>query len=135
MLQDAGFPLHDEKAADGYRGLRRLSPEFLANLPLKLTLAEVAALGMSRDLLAPLGWIAFEDIAAVLPGGAPGLAQEPCQWSLTITEREPTPALKVPFLGSSPIAGVTVPVTVPADNPIEQHDRRHAIATGSLVHR
>ena len=55
VLQDAGFPLYDEKAADGYRALWRLSPEFRANLPLKLTLAEIAALVMSRDLLAPLG--------------------------------------------------------------------------------
>ena len=74
VLQDAGFPLYDEKAADGYRGLWRLSPGFLANLPLKLTLAEIAALVMSRDLLAPLGASvlgpsvssAFEKIAHVL---------------------------------------------------------------------
>ncbi len=74
VLQDAGFPLYDEKAADGYRGLWRLSPEFRANLPLKMTLAEIAALVMSRDLLAPLGasalgpsvGAAFEKISRVL---------------------------------------------------------------------
>jgi predicted DNA-binding transcriptional regulator YafY len=74
VLQDAGFPLFDEKAADGYRGLWRLSPEFRANLPLKLTLAEMAALVMSRDLLASLGAsalgpsisAAFEKLSRVL---------------------------------------------------------------------
>jgi predicted DNA-binding transcriptional regulator YafY len=74
VLQEAGFPLYDEKAADGNRGLWRLSPNFRAGLPLKLTLAEIAALVMSRDLLAPLGasalgpavGAAFEKISHIL---------------------------------------------------------------------
>jgi predicted DNA-binding transcriptional regulator YafY len=74
VLQDAGFPLYDEKAADGYRGLWRLSPEFCVSVPLKLTLAEIAALVMSRDLRASLGTgvlgpsvgAAFEKISRVL---------------------------------------------------------------------
>jgi predicted DNA-binding transcriptional regulator YafY len=36
VLQDAGFPLYDEKADDGSRGLWRLSPAFRAS-PASLT--------------------------------------------------------------------------------------------------
>lgn len=74
VLQDASFPIYDERAADGPRGVWRVTPGFKAQLPLKLTLAEVAALLMSRDLLAPLGagvlgpsvGAAFEKIGGLL---------------------------------------------------------------------
>jgi predicted DNA-binding transcriptional regulator YafY len=74
VLEDAGFPLSSERAADGRRGVFRLDPAFRARLPLKLTLSELAALLMSRQLLAPLGVSvlgpavssAFDKIAAVL---------------------------------------------------------------------
>jgi predicted DNA-binding transcriptional regulator YafY len=55
VLQDAGFPIYDDKAPDGRRGLWRIDDEFKARLPLKLSLAELAALLMSRDLLQPNG--------------------------------------------------------------------------------
>lgn len=54
-LQQAGFPLYDDKAADGRRSLWKLEEQFTLGLPVKLTLAETAALVMSRDLLAPAG--------------------------------------------------------------------------------
>ena len=54
-LQQAGFPLYTEKASDGFRGLWRVTEDFKRALPLKLTLGELAALVMSRALLAPLG--------------------------------------------------------------------------------
>jgi len=55
VLEGAGFPIYDDKAPDGRRGLWRVTDEFKRRLPLKLTLAELAALVMSRELLAPLG--------------------------------------------------------------------------------
>ncbi|HET9488490.1 MAG TPA: transcriptional regulator [Methylomirabilota bacterium] len=55
VLEDAGFPIYDEPAPDGRRGLWRIDPAFKARLPVKLTLAELAALLMSRQVLAPLG--------------------------------------------------------------------------------
>jgi predicted DNA-binding transcriptional regulator YafY len=55
VLEDAGFPIYDVKAADGHRSAWRVEESFKRSLPLKLTLAELAALLMSRDLLAPLG--------------------------------------------------------------------------------
>jgi predicted DNA-binding transcriptional regulator YafY len=54
-LQKAGFPLYTERAADGNRGVWRVTEEFKRALPLKLTLGELAALLMSRHLLSPLG--------------------------------------------------------------------------------
>jgi predicted DNA-binding transcriptional regulator YafY len=74
VLQDAGFPVYDEPAPDGRRGLWRINPEFKARLPVKLSLSELAALLMSRRLLAPLGASvlgpavssAFDKIAGVL---------------------------------------------------------------------
>jgi predicted DNA-binding transcriptional regulator YafY len=54
-LQKAGFPLYDDKGADGRRSLWKLEEQFTLGLPLKLTLAETAALVMSRDLLRPAG--------------------------------------------------------------------------------
>jgi len=55
VLQQAGFPLYTERAADGNRGVWRVTEEFKRALPLKLTLGELAALLMSRHLLSPLG--------------------------------------------------------------------------------
>jgi predicted DNA-binding transcriptional regulator YafY len=54
-LQKAGFPLYTERAADGNRGVWRVTDDFKRALPLKLTLGELAALLMSRNLLSPLG--------------------------------------------------------------------------------
>jgi predicted DNA-binding transcriptional regulator YafY len=55
VLQDAGFPIYTERAADGHRMAWKVVESFRRNLPLKMTLAEVVALVMSRELLAPLG--------------------------------------------------------------------------------
>ncbi len=55
VLQTAGFPIYTERAADGNRGVWRVTEEFKRALPLKLTLGELVALLMSRDLLTPLG--------------------------------------------------------------------------------
>src|SRR2546430_1344848 len=55
VLQKAGFPLYTERAAEGNRGVWRVTEEFKRSLPLKLTLGELVALLMSRDLLTPLG--------------------------------------------------------------------------------
>jgi len=73
-LQDGGFPIFDARAADGHRSVWRVQEGFKTRLPLKLTLGELAALLMSRELLAPLGVSvlgssvdsAFEKIRAVL---------------------------------------------------------------------
>src|SRR4026209_1425979 len=54
-LQTAGFPLYDDKAADGRRSIWKLEDKFTLGLPVKLTLAETATLVMSRDLLRPAG--------------------------------------------------------------------------------
>jgi predicted DNA-binding transcriptional regulator YafY len=54
-LQTAGFPLTTDRAADGNRGIWRVTEGFKRALPLKLTLGELAALVMSRHLLSPLG--------------------------------------------------------------------------------
>jgi proteasome accessory factor B len=55
VLQDAGFPLTTDRAADGNRSVWRVTENFKRALPLKLTLGELVALLMSRDLLTPLG--------------------------------------------------------------------------------
>ena len=55
VLQTAGFPIYTERAADGNRGVWRVTEEFKRALPLKLNLGELVALLMSRDLLTPLG--------------------------------------------------------------------------------
>ena len=55
VLQKAGFPLYDDKGADGRRSLWKLEEQFTLGLPVKLSLAETAALVMSRDLLRPAG--------------------------------------------------------------------------------
>jgi predicted DNA-binding transcriptional regulator YafY len=55
VLQDSGLPVYSERAADGNRGVWRVTEEFKRALPLKLTLGELAALLMSRELLSPIG--------------------------------------------------------------------------------
>jgi predicted DNA-binding transcriptional regulator YafY len=55
VLERAGFPLYADKADDGPRSIWKLQEDFKAGLPVKLTLAETAALLMSRDLLRPAG--------------------------------------------------------------------------------
>lgn len=83
VLQDGGFPIYDEPAPDGRRGLWRVEDGFKAKLPLKLTLSEVAALVMSREFLAPLGaslpgpavTTAFEKIRGVLSRDAVALLE------------------------------------------------------------
>jgi predicted DNA-binding transcriptional regulator YafY len=74
VLEQAGFPLYDDKSGDGRRSLWKLEEKFMLGLPVKLTLAETAALLMSRDLLRPAGpqalgaavTSAFEKIGRVL---------------------------------------------------------------------
>lgn len=55
VLQHAGFPIFDERADDGRRSLWKVDEGFRLHLPLKLTLSELVALLMSRELLMPLG--------------------------------------------------------------------------------
>jgi predicted DNA-binding transcriptional regulator YafY len=55
VLQHAGFPIYNVKSADGHRSVWRVDESFKRGLPLKLSLSEIAALLMSRELLAPLG--------------------------------------------------------------------------------
>jgi predicted DNA-binding transcriptional regulator YafY len=73
VLQDAGFPIYDEAMGDGRRSVWRIQEAFKLRLPLKLSLAELAALLMSRELvmpgaagLGPAVGSAFEKIAGVL---------------------------------------------------------------------
>jgi predicted DNA-binding transcriptional regulator YafY len=75
VLQKAGFPIYDTKAADGRRGLWKIREEFKLKLPLRLSLAELAALVMSRSLLTATGGVgilgpavnsAFDRITSVL---------------------------------------------------------------------
>ena len=54
VLARAGLPIYDDKAGDGHRTVWRVTEEF-RRLPLKLSLAELLALLMSRDLLAAAG--------------------------------------------------------------------------------
>jgi predicted DNA-binding transcriptional regulator YafY len=55
VLERAGFPLYGDKAPDGRRSVLKVHEDFKTGLPVKLTLAETAALLMSRDLLRPAG--------------------------------------------------------------------------------
>jgi proteasome accessory factor B len=67
VLARAGFPIYDDKAVDGHRTVWRVTEEFRRRLPLKLGLAEVLALLMSRDLLAAAGASALgPDLASAL---------------------------------------------------------------------
>jgi len=100
-LQNAGFPIYDEKGADGRRSLWKLEEQFTLGLPVKLTIAETAALLMSRDLLRPtevgvLGAAvtsAFEKIGRVLSRDALRLLE---QMRETIGVRAVGPKLQVP---------------------------------------
>jgi predicted DNA-binding transcriptional regulator YafY len=42
VLEDAGFPIYDEPAADGRRSLWKIREDFKLRLPLKLLLSEIA---------------------------------------------------------------------------------------------
>src|SRR5262245_4667502 len=53
VLQAAGFPIRDERMADGRRSLWRIEEHFRKRLPLKLSLSEITAILMSRDLIGP----------------------------------------------------------------------------------
>ncbi len=83
-LEQAGFPLYDDKGGDGRRSLWKLDEKFTLGLPVKLTLAETAALLMSRDLLRPTGALplgsavtsAFEKIGRVLSRDAQRLLEQ-----------------------------------------------------------
>jgi len=83
-LEQAGFPLYDDKGGDGRRSLWKLEERFTLGLPVKLTLAETAALLMSRDLLRPAGaptlgaavTSAFEKIGRVLSRDARQLLEQ-----------------------------------------------------------
>jgi predicted DNA-binding transcriptional regulator YafY len=72
VLEDAGFPIYDDRHADGRRSVWRLRDDFRRRLPLKLTLSELTALLMSRALLGPAGAVglpveaAFDKIAGTL---------------------------------------------------------------------
>lgn len=100
-LQNAGFPIYDEKGADGRRSLWKLEEQFTLGLPVKLTIAETAALLMSRDLLRPtevgaLGAAvtsAFEKIGRVLSRDALRLLE---QMRETIGVRAVAPKLQAP---------------------------------------
>ena len=81
VLQEAGFPIYDEQGADGRRSVWRVDDAFKRRLPLKLSLAELAALLMSRALLMSSGagvlgpaiTGAVEKIGSVLSKDALGL--------------------------------------------------------------
>lgn len=72
VLQDAGFPIYDEANADGRRSVWKVAESFRRQLPLKLSLAELSALVMARELLLPAGVLdgaiasGFDKIAGVL---------------------------------------------------------------------
>ena len=73
VLQDAKFPIYTDRDADGRRSVWRLDEGFRLRLPLKLSLGELAALLMSRELVAsagaalgPSAHSAFERIGSVL---------------------------------------------------------------------
>jgi predicted DNA-binding transcriptional regulator YafY len=53
VLEDAGFPIYSDERGDGRRSIWKVSDAFRRRLPLKLSLAEVAALLMGRELLRP----------------------------------------------------------------------------------
>src|SRR5687767_5991796 len=55
VLERAGFPIYDEAQANGRRSVWKVQDSFRRQLPLKLSLAELAALLMSRELLVPAG--------------------------------------------------------------------------------
>jgi predicted DNA-binding transcriptional regulator YafY len=82
VLEDAGFPIYDEPQADGRRSVWWIQEDFHLRLPLKLSLSELAALVMSRELIAPAGLLgpvvgsAFEKIEGVLSRDALKLLEQ-----------------------------------------------------------
>src|SRR6185503_724833 len=66
VLQAAGFPIYDDPQADGRRSIWRTREEFKRRLPLKLSLSELAALVMSRELLAPVAANGTGDLATTV---------------------------------------------------------------------
>jgi predicted DNA-binding transcriptional regulator YafY len=84
VLEQAGFPLYDDRSGDGRRSIWKLEEKFTLGLPVKLTLAETAALLMSRDLLRPAGaqalgtavTSAFDKIGRVLSRDARQLLEQ-----------------------------------------------------------
>lgn len=84
VLEKAGFPIWDDKQADGPRSVWRVLDEWKRGLPLKLSLPEIAALVMSRELTAPLAASvlgpplasAFDRITDVLPRDAVALLDQ-----------------------------------------------------------
>jgi predicted DNA-binding transcriptional regulator YafY len=67
VLARAGLPIYDDQAGDGQRTVWRVTDDFRRRLPLKLGLAELLALLMSRDLLAAAGASALgPDLASAL---------------------------------------------------------------------
>jgi predicted DNA-binding transcriptional regulator YafY len=55
VLEDAGFPIYDERGPDGRRGVWKVERGFQDRLHVPPSLAELVALLVSRDLLAPAG--------------------------------------------------------------------------------
>ena len=73
VLEQAGFPIYDDSEPDGRRSIWRLEEHFRLRLPLKLSLGELTALLMSRDLVMPVAVglgpsvaSAFEKLGSVL---------------------------------------------------------------------
>jgi predicted DNA-binding transcriptional regulator YafY len=83
VLQDAGFPIYDDRAAGGRQGVWKVEESFRASLPVKLTLAEVAALAMSRRLVLALGGALGPALASALDKVARVLSRD----ALALLER------------------------------------------------
>ncbi|HXH82943.1 MAG TPA: WYL domain-containing protein [Candidatus Tectomicrobia bacterium] len=64
VLENAGFPIYSDPARDGHKSVWRVDAVFKQKLPLKLTLDEIAALLMTRDVLAPLGLLGASGASA-----------------------------------------------------------------------
>jgi predicted DNA-binding transcriptional regulator YafY len=54
-LQDAGYPIYDERAENGRSGLWKVEAGFQARLPVPLALDEMVALALATKLLTPAG--------------------------------------------------------------------------------
>lgn len=107
VLQESGFPIYDEPAADGRRGVWRVEAAFQSRLPVPLSLAELVALLISRDLLAPAGpspcgpavSSAFDKIQALLTPRALALVD---RMRRTVGVRALGAKLQVPSVESIP---------------------------------
>ena len=80
VLEQAGFPLYDDKSGAGRRSLWKLEEKFTLGLPVKLTLAETAALLMSRDLLRPVGGHSLGGGSARIRFGSDRSRHSPLEW-------------------------------------------------------